>query len=79
MGRVAGAGILCLAAAARAWAGFDGVIEGHVYGCDGIALSGAAVLVDLGTFQTLTDDAGFYRITGLPPGTYLLRALVPGA
>jgi hypothetical protein len=50
-----------------------------VFDSAGNPLGGAAVLVDLGTFQTMTADDGSYTITGLRPGTYMLRALVPGA
>ncbi len=52
----------------------DGNIEGYVRAADGTALSGAAIRVtELQTGlqrDAQTDDAGYFRVQILPPGTY---------
>lgn len=65
---------LCAPAALSQSQAIDGNIEGYVRALDGSAMSGAAVRVvspQTGlTRDTQTDDAGYFRVQILPPGTY---------
>ncbi|HFE52651.1 MAG TPA: TonB-dependent receptor [Bacteroidetes bacterium] len=57
----------------------SGVVAGHVRDAKtGEALPGANVLVVGTPYGASTDLQGMFRIRGLPPGTYTLRALMIG-
>lgn len=57
----------------------DGNIEGKVTDSQGAVIAGAAVKVTGGTVtrNTTTDERGYYRIQGLPPGLYSVAASAP--
>jgi len=56
----------------------DGAITGHVTAIAGEDLVGVQVFIPGTSFGTLTDEAGRYRITGVPAGDYTLRASIIG-
>ncbi len=68
------AACLCAPVAYSQSQAIDGNIEGYVRALDGTAMAGAAVHVvatQTGlTRDTQTDDAGYFRVQILPPGTY---------
>src|SRR3974390_2910955 len=57
-------------------------VQGTVKDPSGASVAKANVEVSgtslLGTRKVKTDDAGGYRITALPPGTYSMTVTVPG-
>src|SRR5262245_49799110 len=59
-----------------------GTIEGRVTDPKGAVVVGAAITVtdplNNQTFTAATDQAGRYKIAGLPPGTYSLTISAPG-
>ena len=64
--------------------GGSGVIQGRVVRADGRPVRRAHVQLASGEdlfspSATSTDDDGRYEFRNLPPGTYLVRAVVPGA
>jgi Carboxypeptidase regulatory-like domain len=61
-------------------AGPDASVTGQVRNARGTPQMGAVVEVlgnALGTFKALTDENGFYAVSGLLPGTYNLRVSAP--
>ncbi len=56
----------------------SGAIQGVVTTQDDSAVVGATVLVGSTLLNTLTDNRGAYRITGLPPGRYTVRVVAMG-
>ena len=61
---------------------FTGSVNGHVSDASGSAVGGAVVLVtdrERGTsFRALSDGAGRFVVTALPPGNYMLTVESPG-
>lgn len=79
--RLAFAACLCLASFVRAQspAPATGTIEGRVQNAsDGNYLNNARVSVKGTTLVTLTDEAGTYRLTGVPAGPATVRVLFTG-
>ncbi len=56
----------------------DGAVAGRVTAITGEELTGVQVFIPGTSYGTLTDDAGRYRITGVPAGDYTLRASIIG-
>jgi outer membrane receptor protein involved in Fe transport len=78
---LAGAGLALLAPPAAAQSTTTGAILGRVVDADtGESLVGVTVVVTSpalqGTQTTLSDENGGYKITGLPPGSYLVTFYV---
>ena len=66
---------LLIAAASTAVFAQGGTIQGKVtYGGDGSAMHGASVQIVELKRSVVTDDAGEYKFTGIPVGTYKLEA-----
>src|SRR5215831_2764963 len=61
---------------------FRASVEGTVKDRTGAVVSGASVVVTnqetARTFRTTASESGFYRVAGLPPGTYTIEAVAPG-
>ncbi|MCG6954650.1 MAG: TonB-dependent receptor [Gemmatimonadetes bacterium] len=55
-----------------------GTVAGTVMASGDSALAGATILVDGTVLTAVTDGHGVYRITGLPPGRYTVRATAMG-
>lgn len=74
------AGALVLALLAGDWvgAGTTGIVSGIVRSADGTPLSGANVIIAGTKLTTVTDAAGHYVITNVPPGDYEVRAEMVG-
>ena len=74
--------LLLLASAQPARAQYNAVLQGTVTDASGAALPGAQItLKDQATGvtrNTVTDQAGFYHFTELPPGTYTVSADATG-
>src|SRR5512143_2189923 len=74
--------LLITVATVTASAQFKASIQGTVTDESGAVVSGAAVTVTNNETQraqrTTTNDDGFYRVTGLPPGTYTVTAELTG-
>ena len=70
------------AAAVPAHAQFRAALQGTVTDASGGAVPGVAVVaVNAATgvaTETVTGEAGFYRLSGLPPGTYTVTAKLEG-
>jgi|CXWL01.1.fsa_nt_gi hypothetical protein len=59
----------------------SGAVEGHVYLEDFLGrnpVAGAIVWADGTPYNTLTDDTGYYRLDGVPTGSYRIGAIDPG-
>lgn len=76
-------GIAAFRVSLPAQGGEDSTIVGHV--TDATGASGPRVLITAaspsligGARQTRTDQAGYYRVTSLTPGTYQIQAALPG-
>jgi hypothetical protein len=69
--------VLALAALAQQ---NSGTLKGRVRDSSGAVIPGVAVSVTAGSIQrtATTDQAGAYRMAGLPPGTYTVRVTAPG-
>ena len=75
--RCLSAAVLLVATAGVA-AAQDGAIAGSVTAVTGETVTGAQVHIPGTSFGTLTDDAGRYRITGVPAGQHLVRVSIIG-
>ena len=53
-----------------------GIVEGVVMDPDSVLLENAAVWIELeqDTVTSYTDDQGYYAITGIPSGSYIMGA-----
>ena len=58
--------------------GTTGVIRGQVFGPAGEALESAEVSIGGLNLSATTDDEGFYRLSGVPAGTYTLTCTYMG-
>ncbi len=56
----------------------EGAIAGAVTAVTGETVSGAQVFIPGTSFGTLTDDAGRYRLTGVPAGEHIVRVATIG-
>lgn len=71
--------VLLLVAIAAAPAVAQGVVEGYVYEAEtDTPLAGASVVLEGTARGAATDPDGFYRIEGVPPGTYRAVARLLG-
>ena len=71
--------VLALLTLLRAQPAAPGVIEGRiVQAATGGALGNVRVSLEGSTREALTDDAGSYRLTGVPAGPVRLRASYVG-
>ena len=74
--------VVCLAAASRAFPQTTGTIQGTVIDTSGGALPGATVEARSSSLQGVrgatTGGRGDYRLPSLPPGTYMVKAILPG-
>ncbi len=73
---VAVAALSVVVCAPGLWAQTSATIQGTVTGPTNAPLQGVQVSVtsDQGSWKAVTDQAGFYQIPGLPPGSYVLTA-----
>src|SRR5689334_110168 len=71
-----------LLSASISWAQTDGSIRGYVRDEQGGSLPGATVTAtspsNARTLTAVTDEAGFYRLLNVPPGTFALSAELQG-
>lgn len=73
------AGLLTIFVASRVGAGTTGTASGIVKDtASGAPLAGANIIVDGTTLSTVTDDAGKFVITNIPPGDYTIEAQMVG-
>jgi carboxypeptidase family protein/TonB-dependent receptor-like protein len=76
------AAILALLGAVPSSAQTTGRITGQVLDASGSAVPGVAVTATSpqlqGTLSTITDNNGYFRFPTVPPGTYRIRAELPG-
>ncbi len=72
------AAVVLLLATAGVAVAQDGAIAGSVTAVTGETVTGAQVHIPGTSFGTLTDDAGRYRLTGVPAGEHLLRVITIG-
>ena len=72
------AAVVLLLATAGVAVAQDGAIAGSVTAVTGETITGAQVHIPGTSFGTLTDDAGRYRLTGVPAGEHLLRVSTIG-
>ena len=72
------AATLLILGTAGAAAAQDGAVAGQVTAETGETLQGVQVFIPGTSFGTLTDEAGRYRLTGVPAGEHTLRASIIG-
>ncbi len=74
--------LICLAPLALSQSKDTGAIEGTVSDADRAPLPGVTVTVTspnlMGSRSAMTDPTGQFRFPALPPGTYMLKAEMPG-
>lgn len=74
--------LLAVPVAALAQSSSEGAVRGYVRDEQGAAIPGVTVVATsptvAGSREALSDAEGFYRLTNLPPGEYLLKAELIG-